>query len=103
MTIVANHLSIGKNDYKDILPELLKQGITYTLLYFSSSGRVRSGAIRCLGYSFRAAARRRGVADYRLILNRCRRNIGIAIQRRLVDHVRACFFKTRRGPTENAT
>ena len=33
-------------DYKDILPELLKQGITYTPLCFSSLGRVCSEAIR---------------------------------------------------------
>ena len=78
-------------DSKDILPELVQQGITYTPLCFSSFGRVHSEAIRWLEYSSRAGARRRGVADYRPILTRCRRNIGIAIQRRLVDQVRACL------------
>ena len=47
--------------------------------------------VHWLDYSSRAAARRRGVADYRPILSRCRRNIGIAIQRRLVDQVRHCL------------
>ena len=42
-------------------------------------------------FSSRAAARRRGIADHRPILARTRRNIGIAIQKRLVDQVRGCL------------
>ena len=69
MTEIGNLIGILRV-IKNILPELLEQGITYTPLCFRSFGRVHSEAIRWLEYSSRAAARRRGVADYRPILNR---------------------------------
>ena len=44
-----------------------------------------------LEFSARAAARRRGISEFRPILSRTRRNLAVAIQRRLVDQVRACL------------
>ena len=52
---------------------------------------VHEEAIRGLEYSTRAVARRRGVADHLPILKRSWRNIGIAMQRRLIDQARACL------------
>ena len=44
-----------------------------------------------LEFSARAAARRRGISEFRPLLSRTRRNLAVAIQRRLIDQVRACL------------
>ena len=80
-----------RKDYLSILPELEDQGISYMPLCFSSYGRLHQEAFRWLEFSARAAARRRGISDYRPILARVRRNIAIAVQRRLINQVRACL------------
>ena len=74
-----------RKDYAHILPELENQGISYIPLCFSSFGRLHAEVSKWLEFSARSAARRRGIVDYRPILSRCRRNIGVAIQRRLIS------------------
>jgi len=80
-----------RNDYLPILPELENQGITYMPLCFNSYGRLHAEVVRWLDFSAKAAARRRGISNFRPILARVRRNIAVAVQRRLVNQVRACL------------
>ena len=60
-------------------------------LCFSSYGRLHAEVVRWLVFSGKAAARRRGISNFRSILARVRRNIAVAVQRRLVNRVRACL------------
>ena len=41
--------------------------------------------------SVRAAARKRGISDFKQILSRVYRNIAVAIQRRFVEQIRVCL------------
>ena len=80
-----------QRDYAHIIPDLVSKGITFVPLCFSCYGRLHSEVIEWLEFSSRAAARRRGIADFRPLLGRTRRNIAVAVQRRLIDQVRACL------------
>ena len=60
-------------------------------LCFGSFGRLHPESNVWLEFSARAAARRRGINEFRPILSRTRRNLAVAIQRRLVDQVCACL------------
>ena len=80
-----------ERDYAHVIPELVSKGITFMPLCFSSYGRLHSEVKEWLEFSSRAAARRRGIVDFRSLLGRTRRNLAVVIQRRLVDQVRACL------------
>jgi len=80
-----------ERDYGHVISELASKGITFTPLCFSSYGRLHSEVKEWLEFSSRAAARRRGIVDFRPLLGRTRRNLAVVIQRRLVDQVRACL------------
>ena len=80
-----------RNDYRDILEELRQQGIEYRPLVFSAYGRPHAETSKWLEFSARAAARKRGISDFKQILSRVYRNIAVAIQRRFVEQIRACL------------
>ena len=80
-----------RDHYQDILDELNEQGIEYRPLAFSAYGRFHAESVKWLDFSARAAARKRGIRDFRQILSRVYRNIAVAIQRRFVEQIRACL------------
>ena len=80
-----------RKDYHHILDELRYQGIEYKPLVFSAYGRPHADASHWLVFSAKAAARKRGISDFKQILSRVQRNIAVSIQRRLVGQIRACL------------
>ena len=56
-----------RKDYCDILDELRQQGIEYIPLVFSAYGRPHAETSKWLEFSARAAARKRGISDFKQI------------------------------------
>ena len=80
-----------EGEYGPHLEELAEQGILYWPLCFSAQGRVRPDATALLTKMAKRAARRRGLADHRLLLRRAMVKVGAAIPRRAAKMVFACL------------
>jgi len=73
------------------LAELRGRGVEYRPMTFSCFGRWHPESSALAEHMARTAARRRGLADPRLILRRARRRVGVAIAQRAVRLLRACL------------
>ena len=73
------------------LEELRQQGLTYVPMAFSCYGRIEEGADARIARMVRCAARRRGLADSRVLERRLRQRLGVEIWRRSVAVCRRCL------------
>ena len=73
------------------LEELRQQGLTYVPMAFSCYGRIEEGADARIARMVRRAARRRGLADSRVLERRLRQRLGVEIWRRSVAVCRRCL------------
>ena len=73
------------------LEEMRQLGLEYVPLAFSCYGRIEEGADARIALMARRAARRRGLADGRLLERRLRQRIGVEIWRRSVAVCRRCL------------
>ena len=79
------------NDYKECWDELASNGVKYQPLTFSAYGRIHVEAHAVLLSLAVRAARRRGLRDYRPILKRVEKSIGVQIWIRAASMVLACM------------
>ena len=77
--------------YSAHLAEMEANGVTYRPLIWSAMGREHPETSVVLEALARAAARRRGLRDFRQLLWRTRTAIGVMLARRAVRMVRACL------------
>lgn len=82
---------IGRSPTGAVIPELAREGVRYLPFAVSCFGRLHPDAAHCLGVLARAAARRRGLADYRPLLARARTSLAVQIWRRAACMASACM------------
>ena len=77
--------------YAPFATELRQRGVRYQPLVWSSYGRAHVETLDTLQSLARAAARRRGIQDWRPLLQRTSAAISVELQRRLVGQIRRCL------------
>jgi len=77
--------------YAPFFGELRQRGVRYQPMVWSSYGRAHVDAEDTLQGLARAAARRRGIPDWRPLLQRTRAAISVELQRRLGGQLRRCL------------
>ena len=77
--------------YAPFFGELRQRGVRYQPMVWSSYGRAHVEAEDTLQGLARAAARRRGIPDWRPLLRRSRAAISVELQRRLGGQLRRCL------------
>ena len=76
--------------YREFLNGRQGDDFIYCPLVFSCYGRIHPECVSILRNLAQGAARKRGLLDFRGLLSRVHRNIGVAIWRRAVSMVREC-------------
>ena len=82
-------------DYQDVLPELSASGVHYAPFPVSCFGRLHAESAHHLELLARAAARRRGLGDFRPLLLRARQCLSVQVWRRASSMVVACLRSDR--------